>query len=86
MKHFYLAGGFGHYLNQNAAATMGLLVSEWIPITTVLGNSSLEGAVSILTNANGIDTIKQIAESAQTIVLGNDPSFEEAYISHLNFM
>lgn len=86
VKHFYLAGGFGHYLNQNAAATMGLLVSEWIPITTVLGNSSLEGAVSILTNANGIDTIKQIAESAQTIVLGNDPSFEEAYISHLNFM
>lgn len=85
IQHFYLSGGFGHYLNQHAAATMGLLASSWLPITTVLGNSSLEGALSILTNNEGIDTIKQIVATSHTIVLGNDPDFEETYISHLTF-
>lgn len=44
ITHVYLAGGFGYYLDVNAAITVGLLPEHMRHIVTAAGNTSLAGA------------------------------------------
>ena len=44
LTHVYLAGGFGYYLDVNAAITVGLLPEHTRNIVTAAGNTSLAGA------------------------------------------
>lgn len=44
LTHVYLAGGFGYYLDVNAAIAVGLLPEHMRHIVTAAGNTSLAGA------------------------------------------
>ena len=83
--HVYLAGGFGYYLKPKAAAQIGLLPAELVEKTSAAGNTSLQGALSLLLQETDVQALQRVAESAEEIVLGNDPQFQQLYLAYLNF-
>ena len=76
---------FGYYLDPQKAAVIGLLPPDLAERTTAVGNTSLKGAIGLLTGAVTLDTLQAIADGAEEIVLGNDEAFQRLYIDYLNF-
>lgn len=81
----FLAGGFGYYLDPQKAAVIGLLPADLAERTTAVGNTSLKGAIGLLTGAVTLEELQAIAAGAEEIVLGNDEAFQRLYIDYLNF-
>lgn len=81
----FLAGGFGYYLDSQKAAVIGLLPADLAERTTAVGNTSLKGAIGLLTGAVTLEELQAIAAGAEEIVLGNDEAFQRLYIDYLNF-
>ena len=80
-----LAGGFGFYLDPAKAARIGLLPEAAVKKTTAAGNTSLVGAVGVLTEEKAMGKIRGILEKTEEIILGNDEEFRDAYIGYMNF-
>lgn len=85
IRQVWLAGGFGYYLDPQKAAVIGLLPADLAERTTAVGNTSLKGAVGLLTGAVTLEELQAIAAGAEEIVLGNDEAFQRLYIDYLNF-
>ena len=81
----FLAGGFGYDLDPQKAAVIGLLPADLAERTTAVGNTSLKGAIGLLTGAVTLEELQAIAAGAEEIVLGNDEAFQRLYIDYLNF-
>lgn len=81
----FLAGGFGYYLDPQKAAVIGLLPADLAERTTAVGNTSLKGAIGLLTGAVTLEELQAIAAGSEEIVLGNDEAFQRLYIDYLNF-
>lgn len=81
----FLAGGFGYYLDPQKAAVIGLLPADLAERTTAVGNTSLKGAIGLLTGAMTLEELQAIAAGVEEIVLGNDEAFQRLYIDYLNF-
>lgn len=81
----FLAGGFGYYLDPQKAAVIGLLPADLAERTTAVGNTSLKGAIGLLTGAVTLEELQAIAAGVEEIVLGNDEAFQHLYIDYLNF-
>ncbi|MCM1253807.1 MAG: ASKHA domain-containing protein [Clostridium sp.] len=84
-----LAGGFGYYLDVDAAAAIGLLLENMRGCTQAVGNTSLAGAFQI-----GRDLINGRLDKAslewklghiESINLAKEEDFETLYLSYLNF-
>lgn len=85
IKHFYVAGGFGYYLQPAMAIDIGLLPSDLVvPIQTV-GNTSLRGATAVLYDPSCIEEMKILRQKTKECILSNDASFQDIYINALNF-
>ena len=86
----YLAGGFGYWLNAEAAERIGLLPSGLSKRTVAVGNTSLDGAglYGRLLWQKDQDKLKQAefgARQLEVINLAAIPGFEEKYIRNMNF-
>lgn len=79
----YLAGGFGKYLNLKKAAGIGLLPHEWISKTTILGNSSLKGAIAYSQDPS----IKKhiLSHKIEEFILSNETCFTKYYYENMYF-
>jgi uncharacterized 2Fe-2S/4Fe-4S cluster protein (DUF4445 family) len=85
IKTFYIAGGFGSFLNLNSAARIGLLPFEALPRAKVIGNAALAGASMLLQNRALIEKPRSLAERAQTVQLDRNPVFSELYMDWMLF-
>lgn len=85
----YLAGGFGYYLDVEAAFAIGLLPEHMRGRVQAVGNTSLEGAYRIGRDLwqGKIDghTLENSISSIDSINLAKQPDFEELYIRYMNF-
>lgn len=85
----YLAGGFGYYLDVEAAFRIGLLPEYMRGSVQAVGNTSLEGAYLIGRDLwrQRIDkqTIEKCLSSIESINLAKQDEFERLYIRHMNF-
>jgi Uncharacterized metal-binding protein len=81
---FYIAGGFGHFMNLSSAARVGLFPQTLVRKAVVLGNASLSGAIVLLMHGSG-DALAQIQRQATEIPLSGNPVFSESYIEHMMF-
>jgi uncharacterized 2Fe-2S/4Fe-4S cluster protein (DUF4445 family) len=81
----YLAGGFGYYLNIQAAVQIGLLPEALEKKTIACGNTALLGAAAyahqILTGAK-----KELGLSLIPLNLAEEPYFTENYVNHMNLI
>lgn len=81
----WLAGGFGYYLKPDAAAAIGLIPPSWTKRTRAAGNTSLQGAVQVLTDPGAMERMKSFIQKGTEVVLGNTADFQSLYIQHMDF-
>lgn len=87
INRIYLAGGFGYYLNVNAAIAIGLLPEEWKSCTKAVGNTSLAGAFQmgkdLWTGKLQEDVLSDMLQGIESINLAEQTEFEELYIGYM---
>ena len=94
IKHVYLAGGMGEHLSVTSAFGIGMLPRELLTgtaaassgegIVTAVGNTSLKGAIEELIHPDA-DRLYAIAHRGTPILLSDDESFNDAFVSYMNF-
>lgn len=89
VERVFLAGGFGYYLDVEAAFAIGLLPEHMRGSVQAVGNTSLEGAYRIGRDLwqGKIDgkSLEGSISSIDSINLAKQPDFEELYIRYMNF-
>lgn len=85
----WLAGGFGYYLNVEAAVVTGLLPERVRKVTCAAGNTSLAGAFKIgrdlITHRVSKESLEQMLCRIESINLAKQEEFESLYLANLNF-
>lgn len=85
VEAFYLAGGFGNYLNLDNAVAIGLLPEEMKKKTVLCGNTAAAGAAMMLFDREAFRKGNEIADKAKTIQLASNDEFYRKYISYMYF-
>ena len=81
----YIAGGFGYKLDTVKAAGVGLFPEEFKYKMKAIGNSSLEGSVLYLTDAEVKGKSSVIISKAEEIQLASHPKFHDFYMNYMYF-
>lgn len=82
---FLLAGGFGSFLDQVSAATIGLFPKAFLPFAKTMGNTAGEGAVLALCSDNARQTLKNMMDNFEVVELGTNKVFNEQFIEQIMF-
>ncbi len=85
ISRVYLAGGFGNYMDEENAITIGLLPEESRNIIKNIGNAAGAGAGMALVKGEYISEHRSIADAAQHVELSTDAYFMEKYIDCMMF-
>ena len=82
---FYIAGGFGNYLNRINAMKIGLLPRELASRAVSVGNAALTGAAVLLLSRGKREEASDIAKRALHLELTTNRKFSELYMSGMLF-
>ncbi len=87
ISRVFLAGGFGYHIDPKKAACIGMIPKEVSDRTIAPGNTSLAGAVKLLSGdiKENLDKIEKIRNNCRYIDLATEEDFEKRYIKELNF-
>lgn len=85
IEKFYIAGGFGSYIDKNSAAKIGLIPIEVLEKTVTIGNAAGSGAAMILQSRECLEKAEAIGKSAVEKELSTNPYFMEKYIENMMF-
>lgn len=85
IEDFFIAGGFGNYLDLEHAARIGLIPSELLAVTRCIGNAAHKGAEMLLQNRNLIKKTVLIGECACVIPLTSNPVFSDYFLKYIMF-
>lgn len=85
VKRFYIAGGFGTYLDIEKAVTIGILPDLERSRFTFIGNSSLIGAREALLSYEAFKKAEEIAQKMTYLELSVEPGYMDEYIQALFF-
>lgn len=80
-----VAGGFGSYLNIEAAATIGLFPKELLESARSVGNTAIEGASILLTSLDARKEVAGIADTSEYIELSTCAQFNVFYMERMAF-
>lgn len=80
-----IAGGFGAYLNLDSAAAIGLFPAELLPLASSVGNTSGEGATSLLLSSAARERESAIVEQCTYLELSTSAEFNDFYIEMMEF-
>lgn len=82
---FYLAGGFGSFIDKQSAADMGLIPKEVADCVRVIGNGAGSGASAILLSKEQFRESERIAGAACDVELSSNAYFMDRYIERMMF-
>ena len=82
---FYIAGGFGSFIDLNSAAAIGLFPAELIGVARVIGNAAETGAAMMLQDSTLHETIAEILDRANAIDLSSKRYFMDQYVEGMCF-
>ncbi len=85
IAHFYIAGGFGHSMNMERAAQIGLIPPALKDRVEIIGNGALAGAAMLLLQSDQTAQIEQIQRMATELNLSSNPVFSDLYIDGMIF-
>ena len=85
LSKFYIAGGFGNYLNMDSAAAIGLFPRQLAEKAEAIGNSALAGASMILLDKSKFEEAREITKNAKAVDLAGNSCFTEHYIMGMIF-
>jgi uncharacterized 2Fe-2S/4Fe-4S cluster protein (DUF4445 family) len=83
ISKFYIAGGFGHYLDLDDCITIGLLPDLPRDVFKFLGNTSLIGSQMLLTSQDFHLRQQNLSRRITYIDLGSDPDYMDQYTAAL---
>jgi uncharacterized 2Fe-2S/4Fe-4S cluster protein (DUF4445 family) len=81
LKHLFIAGGFGNYLDLPGAVAVGLLPDIPLDKVRFIGNSSLSGAKLAILSREAYDEVEKIAQKMTYVDLSSNRQFMEEYSS-----
>lgn len=86
-KEIYLAGGFGTYLDEEAAIRIGMFPETFRGRIHNLGNTALAGAIEymLLHEADAAWQMEQIVKKTEEIELASHSKFAERYVQEMFF-
>jgi uncharacterized 2Fe-2S/4Fe-4S cluster protein (DUF4445 family) len=82
---FMLAGGFGSFLDQVSAATIGLFPKAFLPFARTMGNTAGEGAALALCSKKARDTLQDMMDNFEVVELSTSKVFNEQFIDQMMF-
>ena len=85
ISQVYLAGGFGYFLEEDAAIRIGLLPKALQGKVQAVGNSVLAGCYTYHFDRKAEEKITRIKELTRVINLAEVEGFAETFINHMNF-
>lgn len=85
IPRFYVAGGFGNYLNRESAAKIGLLPTSLAKNLTAVGNAALAGASMLLLSAGLKEKTERLSKAATVLDLSTSPVFSDGFMSGMMF-
>jgi uncharacterized 2Fe-2S/4Fe-4S cluster protein (DUF4445 family) len=85
VERFYIAGGFGAYLDLKNAARVGLIPEAVLPKAASLGNAALTGAAMLLLSKGLREASERTAREAETVELSGSAAFMEKYVDNMMF-
>lgn len=85
IQRFYIAGGFGNYINLENAKKIGLLPQKITADVKLLGNGALSGAALMLLDEEYRKKAFVICDLAEEIELSGDKLFSEYYMNNIIF-
>ena len=83
ISRFYIAGGFGRYIQIDDAVLIGLLPDLPYEKFTYVGNSALTGAYIALMSGERRRQLVQITQKMTYIDLSSDPKYMDSYLGAL---
>ncbi|MCR5000463.1 MAG: ASKHA domain-containing protein [Lachnospiraceae bacterium] len=83
--NLYLAGGMGHSLDMDSAASIGLIPPELKDKAVSVGNTSLAGCVKYGTLGRQDKEIEKILEASGEVILANENDFSDLYYEYMMF-
>lgn len=84
IQKVHLAGGFGYFLDVEAAVALGLLPQELSGRVSAAGNTALAGAWLYAVNSEIPARMTELQRRAQVINLAGQEDFGEKYIENMN--
>jgi uncharacterized 2Fe-2S/4Fe-4S cluster protein (DUF4445 family) len=84
-REFYIAGGFGNFLNVKNAERIGLIPQGFADISKVVGNASLVGASRLLLDVKSRERSDKISKNAKTLDLAKNMIFIDQYMMGMIF-
>ena len=85
VNSFLLAGGFGSFLDQVSAATIGLFPKCFLPFAKTMGNTAGEGAALALCSEKARQSLKNMMDNFEVVELGTNKVFNEQFIEQIMF-
>ena len=82
---FYIAGGFGSFIDKKSAVAIGLIPEEVVSCVSVIGNGAGSGAAMILLSADKKRRSESIAALAEDVELSSNSYFMDRYIDRMMF-
>jgi uncharacterized 2Fe-2S/4Fe-4S cluster protein (DUF4445 family) len=83
LKHVYIAGSFGNYVNASSAKLLGLIPEVRAEIITFVGNAAIAGAKMCLSSLEARREARSIGEEVRYIELGADPAFSNEFAASM---
>ena len=85
VKSFYIAGGFGSFIDLKSAATIGLFPAELIDVACVIGNAAETGAAMLLQDQSLRQGLNNTLNGAVAIDLSANHYFMDQYVEGMFF-
>lgn len=85
VDRFYVAGGFGYYMNLSSAVRVGLFPEALAEHAAVIGNGALAGAAVLLLDRSFWSALDVIRSRGQELPLSGNPVFSERYVENMLF-
>ena len=82
---FYIAGGFGSYIDREQGAAIGLIPRALLSKVKIIGNGAGAGASMILQSRECLEESQRIAEKAVSLQLADSAYFAEKYVEQMMF-
>ena len=84
LSRVYVAGGFGMHLNIRNTLAIGMLPGFREEQISVVGNTSLAGALLAVLDRTAISTMEALRQKVEVVELNHHASFENSFIDHLS--
>lgn len=85
IEEFFIAGGFGRYMNTQNAAEIGLFPKDILNKVDIIGNGALAGAAMLLLQPNFIEQANKIQAEALELSLSSSQEFTNFYVDCMMF-